>query len=213
MKTENLIRALAVDGRIPPRPLMQTLGLWLLPGLAISIAAYAARLGLRPDLLNALRADPRVFFKIASMLLLAGLAAPLTLQLIRPGAAVRGRLLMLMIVPALMLIAVLLELHAFPEADWGPRLIGHNAVFCLITIPVLALAPLGVVLAALRRGAPLRPGLTGAAAGLLAGAIGATLYATHCPDDSPLFVAVWYSLGIAFAAMIGGLLGRRILRW
>jgi hypothetical protein len=55
--------------------------------------------------------------------------------------------------------------------------------------------------------------MTGAVAGLFAGALGAVLYATHCPDDSPLFVAVWYGLAIAAVALIGALAGRRLLRW
>jgi len=213
MKTENLIRALAADGRLSSLSLVQTLGLWLLPGIAISVAIYAALLGVRPDLSSALRDDPRVFFKIALMLLLAALVLPLTLQLIRPGVSVRGKLSMLMIVPLLMLVAILLELHAFPESEWGSRLLGHNAAVCLVSIPLLGLAPLGVLLTALRNGASSRPGWAGAAAGVLAGAIGATLYATHCPDDSPFFVAVWYSLGIAFVTFIGYLAGRRVLRW
>ncbi|HUI21148.1 MAG TPA: NrsF family protein, partial [Methylocella sp.] len=58
-----------------------------------------------------------------------------------------------------------------------------------------------------------RPALAGAAAGLLAGAIGAAFYATHCPDDSPLFVATWYTLAIAFVTAIGAIAGARLLRW
>ncbi len=56
-------------------------------------------------------------------------------------------------------------------------------------------------------------GSCGAAAGLLAGAIGAALYATHCPDDSPLFVATWYTLAIGFVVGLGALAGSRLLRW
>ena len=52
-----------------------------------------------------------------------------------------------------------------------------------------------------------------AAAGLLAGGLAATLYATHCTDDSPLFVAAWYSLAIAGVAALGALIGARWLRW
>ena len=57
------------------------------------------------------------------------------------------------------------------------------------------------------------PFQAGAAAGFLAGAIGAALYATHCPDDSPLFVAAWYSLAIGFVAALGAVAGSRLLRW
>jgi hypothetical protein len=69
------------------------------------------------------------------------------------------------------------------------------------------------MLVALRRGAPLRPGIAGAVAGLCAGGLGAALYATHCIDDSPLFVAVWYSLAIAVVSLVGAVAGSRMLRW
>jgi hypothetical protein len=52
-----------------------------------------------------------------------------------------------------------------------------------------------------------------AVGGQLAVALGATLSATHCPDDSPLFVAIWYTLGLALVAVAGALDGRRVLRW
>jgi hypothetical protein len=95
----------------------------------------------------------------------------------------------------------------------GQRLVGTNAIFCLKSIPFLAAAPLVAVLLALRQGAPEQPALAGAAAGLFAGAIGAACYATHCPDDSPLFVAAWYTLAIGLVAAIGAIAGRRLLRW
>jgi hypothetical protein len=213
MKTDNLIQALAVDAGTPPAPLGRTLGLWLLPGMVIAIGIYVDALGLRPHLLSLAGDDPRIFFKIGLMALLAALTLPLMLRLIRPGAKPRGVALALTVVPALLLAAILLELLTIPEADWGQRLIGHNAMFCLKSIPLLALAPFCALLLALRDGAPSHPALAGAAAGLLAGAIGAALYATHCPDDSPLFVAAWYSLGIAIVTAAGALIGSRLLRW
>ena len=108
---------------------------------------------------------------------------------------------------------VLAELLVIPESLWGKRLLGSNAAFCLTLIPVLAAAPLIGALLALRQGAPEHPGYAGATAGLFAGAIGAACYATHCPDDSPLFVAAWYSLAIGAVAAAGALAGRKILRW
>ncbi|NJO33150.1 MAG: DUF1109 family protein, partial [Rhodospirillales bacterium] len=53
----------------------------------------------------------------------------------------------------------------------------------------------------------------GAVAGLLASGLSAALYATHCPDDSPLFVAVWYTLAVGAVVVVGALAGRRVLRW
>ncbi len=212
MRTQDLIRALAVDGGSPAPSLGRILTERLLPGVAIAIGIYAVALGLRPHLFGML-GDARVLFKILLMLLLACLAVPLTLGLARPAADLRGIGLALVSVPVLLAVAILIEFFVVPEGDWGARLIGHNASFCLKSIPLLALAPLGALLWALRQGAPSRPALAGAGAGLLAGAVGAALYATHCPDDSPFFVAAWYSLGIAIVTLAGALAGARLLRW
>ena len=66
-------------------------------------------------------------------------------------------------------------------------MIGHNSLFCVTVIPLLSLAPFAAVLYALRSGAPANPTVAGAVGGLLSAGIAATLYASHCTDDSPLF--------------------------
>jgi hypothetical protein len=65
----------------------------------------------------------------------------------------------------------------------------------------------------LRSAAPASPTLAGAAAGLLAATAAASLYAFHCFDDSPLFVATWYTLAAIPVVAIGAIAGRRLLRW
>jgi hypothetical protein len=67
-------------------------------------------------------------------------------------------------------------------------------------------------LVGLQHGAPARPAVAGAIAGLLSAGLAATLYASHCTDDSPLFVATWYSIATALVAAIGALAGSRVLR-
>ena len=62
---------------------------------------------------------------------------------------------------------------------------------------------------ALRRG----PHLAGAVAGLVSGGIAATFYAAHCTDDSPLFVAIWYTIAIAALTAIGAVGARGLVRW
>jgi hypothetical protein len=66
---------------------------------------------------------------------------------------------------------------------------------------------------ALRGLAPTRPALAGAAAGLLAGGTGATVYALHCPELAAPFLAVWYVAGIALTVLAGTLAGASVLRW
>ena len=99
------------------------------------------------------------------------------------------------------------------QARWASRLVGSNAMICLPAIPLLSVAPLAAVLAILRRGAPASPVMAGAAAGLLAAASGAALYAFHCFDDSPLFVATWYTTAAIPVVLIGAAAGKRLLRW
>ncbi len=212
MNTGELIRALAADSEVHPMPPGRALALALIPTVAIAFCLHFAVLGLRPHLLTLL-GEPRLLFKLCLTGLLVAISVPLVLRLVRPGTGVRRAAIILAIVPALLAAAALAELLAVPAAEWGQRLVGSNAKACLESIPFLAAAPLVAALLALRQGAPEHPALAGAAAGLFAGAIGAAFYATHCPDDSPLFVAVWYPLAIGFVAAIGAAAGRQLLRW
>jgi hypothetical protein len=97
--------------------------------------------------------------------------------------------------------------------EWLRRLIGQNALHCLLLIPMLSLAPAIALLLALRSGAPLNPKAAGARAGLLASGLGATLYALTCPDDSPLFIATWYTMATGTVTALCAYIGRYALRW
>jgi hypothetical protein len=72
---------------------------------------------------------------------------------------------------------------------------------------------LAAALFGLRHGAPTRPAIAGAIAGLVSAGLAATLYASHCSDDSPLFVATWYTIATALVAAIGALAGSRVLKF
>jgi hypothetical protein len=77
-----------------------------------------------------------------------------------------------------------------------------------MSLPLLAAALVG-----LRHGAPTRPAIAGAIAGLLSAGLAAILYASHCTDDSPLFVATWYTIAAALVTAVGALAGSRVLRF
>lgn len=211
MKTDELINLLAEDSRVGPR-LSRTVAIALVAGIALSAIILLATVGLRRDIVTALH-DGRVMFKIGLTLLLTAAAGGLLLAIGRPGMSLKNRALIVAVPPILLVAGVIAEMSVIPAGDWKVRLIGHNARFCLMFIPVLALGPLLAFLAALRHGAPDNPGLAGAAAGLAAGAIAGATYAWHCADDSPLFVATWYTVAIALVTGIGYLAGRRYLRW
>ena len=151
--------------------------------------------------------------KFVLALSLAASASLLVLRASRPEAP-RGRLdFVLLLAPALLLAAVIVELVLLPQGEWMPRMMGHNARVCMLSIPPLSLGPLAWLLFALRKGAVTAPARAGALAGLMAGGLGAAFYAAHCFDDSPLFVAVWYTLAVTFVTLLGAVLGKRLLRW
>jgi hypothetical protein len=214
MRTEDLIKALAEDHAARPQPgsLRRTFFASMALGLIIAAIAFALMLGLRPDVALAMQTW-RFDFKLVMTVTLAITSAWLVWRLSRPAVDARPAEMAMAIAPVLLLGAVAYELWSVPESEWLPRAIGSNSVACLLSIGFLSLAPLGAALYALRQGAPLRPGFAGAAAGLLASALAAMLYALHCPDDSPLFGAIWYSSAIAFVTIVGIPLGRRFLRW
>jgi hypothetical protein len=210
MKTDDLIRSLAADNG-PRMSLGRALLYGFLPGMIISMMFHGMMIGLRPHLFDVM--SLRIAFKILLPIAIFACAGALALQLARPKGNPRPLVITLFVLLAILLIAVGIELVVLPPDLWRVRLIGHNARVCMILIPTMAAAPLVGTLIALHRGAPANPGLTGAVAGLFAGAFGAALYATHCPDDSPLFVATWYTLAILIVMIVGALAGSRFLRW
>lgn len=211
MKTDKLIDALVADRAPRGKTLRWALAAALLAGGLVSLAFFLATLGVRADIGPAL-GTWRFELKVGLVLLALGLAFSLCIALSRPvPPAHPGRRLLPL--AALAVIAVAIELLAQPSVSWAGRLVGSNALVCLIAIPTLAIVPLVTVLIILRAGAPASPALAGGAAGLLAAAAAAALYAFHCFDDSPLFVVTWYTLAAIPVVLVGALAGRRLLRW
>ena len=211
MKTDRLIDALVADRAAPSPPIATALAGALALGGLVALVVFAIELGVRKDLGAAL-ATWRFDLKIVLVALAVALAFGACRALANPAAGPRAlRRLLPLLALAAGLVAV--ELVVAPAASWGTRLVGSNARFCLTFIPILSLAPLAAALWVLRRGAPASPTLAGAAAGLVAWASGALLYAFHCFDDSPLFVATWYGLAAVPMVTLGALAGRRLLRW
>jgi hypothetical protein len=145
--------------------------------------------------------------------LLAATAIALVLRLARPGADTTLQTVVLAAAPVLLVIAVIVELLVVPASQWQVRLVGDNSLVCLTAIPLLSLPLLAAMLLALRHGAPTSRSAAGAAAGLVAGGLAASLYATQCTDDSPLFVVTWYSTAIGAVSVLAAVLGRYLLRW
>lgn len=212
MKTSELIEALAADPKPRGPGLLQTCVLALALGAAVSAAIFLAMIGPRADFMQAIH-TLRFDLKFADTLALLLPSALLGLHILRPDSRV-GAMVLLFAAPIMLLGgAVLVELSVIPRAQWGALMLGDNAMHCLRVIPLLAIAPLFALIYAMRGGAPQNPTLAGALAGAASAGIAATLYASNCPDDSPLFVVSWYPLATLIVVAAGAVLGNRLLRW
>ena len=212
MRTSELIAALAADPIPEPVHLGRRFALALAAGIIGSIALYALFVGPRPDIAEAFR-TVRFNLKFLDAIALALPSLLLLARLARPDART-GTLALWLFAPLILLaIAVAVELVVVPRDEWLSRLIGHNMKYCTTMIPMMAAPILAALIIAMREGAPLHPALTGALAGAASAGAAALLYASHCPDDSPLFVATWYPLATLICAGAGALAGRRFLTW
>ncbi len=212
MQTEQLIRTLAADNVHRARPVGLVLAMALLAAAPVSIAMFLATLGVRPDVMAAMH-NPFFDLKFAVTLALAISAVVVSLHLSRPEASLKGWAWLLLIPAAILAAGIASEMMIPQRLPMMTRLIGSNSRVCMTAIPLLSLPLLAAALIGLRHGAPARPAVAGAIAGLLSAGLAATLYASHCPDDSPLFVATWYTLATALVTAVGALAGSRMLRF
>ena len=214
MRTNDLIDKLVADyvAQPPPKPVAHHLVMAIIGGLAISAALFSITLGPRPDILSAL-STWRFDIKWADNLVLVIAAAWVALRLSRPVTTPPSAMRALIVPAFLLLAAVTYELVTVPASEWPARAMGVNGVMCVASIISLSVLPLTATIYALRQGAPTSPAVMGAAGGLLAGALGATVFAMHCTNDSPLFVVIWYALAIGLMSMFGLVVGKHALRW
>lgn len=213
MRTEDLIASLSADLKPLPRFAVATrLALGVGFGGALALAVLLLWLGLRPDFAQAV-GSAMFWMKLAFTFSLALAAFAVVDRLGRPGAGI-GWLWWCLAAPvATVALMGAAQLLMAPPGVRAAMWIGHSAAQCPVRIVVLAApAYLGLVWA-FRRLAPTRLGLAGFGAGLMAGAIGATVYALYCTENAAAFMATWYTLGIVASGAVGALLGPRLLRW
>ena len=212
MDTDQLIRTLSADNAHRARPVGLALMLALLAAAPISLLMFFAELGVRPDVMVAMR-NPFFDLKFAVTLALAISAIAVSLHLSRPEVSLRGFGWLLLAPVGILAAAIGGEMMMPQRLPMMTRLVGKNWWTCLMAIPLMSLPLLAGALIGLRHGAPARPAVAGAIAGLLSAGLAATLYASHCTDDSPLFVATWYTIATALVTAIGALIGAKLLRY
>lgn len=211
--TDDLIARLSTDLQpVPPRALERRLWLALAIGLLATLLVGPLVLDLlvgRP--FGGAWGSSMFWGKLAYTIGLGGLGLVAVPALSRPD---RRLVWPLLAAGALVLLALGAGTMGWMQADWAmPVLMGGTALVCPWLIILTAAPLLAMLLGTMRRFAPASPTLAGLAAGLLAGGFGAAAYAFYCGETSMMFMAVWYSLGIALTALIGAIIGRVMLRW
>lgn len=212
MKTDDLIKSLSADATTKPMPMRMAWRWARLAAVVLAALSFFAMLGPRPDIADAMQTG-RFMFKFVVTLVIVASAWRVAQALSRPDVSARSVLPFLIGAPLLMLVALTVEMMVVPADQWMRLMMGRNNMLCLTFIPLIGLGPLAAFLAAMRHGAPVSPTAAGAVAGVLSGGLAATFYAAHCIDDSPMFVAVWYTLAIGLLALLGAVAARFVVRW
>jgi hypothetical protein len=212
MKTDDLVATLSAHVEPVNRKIVTwTVYIALVAGTVLALGIMLAGLGVRSDLMTA-RALMFLLLKLAFTIGIVGVASVYLTRLARPGGGRTSSISAAMPFAAIVLLSAI-SLGVAPSSHWNRMVMGDEWLECLLSIPVIAILPFAVIVAAVRRAAPTNLVRTGAVVGLIAGGVSAMAYALHCTDDSLPFVAVWYGGTIVLCTLAGAALGPRLLRW
>jgi hypothetical protein len=212
VSTDELIRQLA-DDRAPVQrlrpPIVRALT-WIAGTcayMALVLFLYPGTPAITPEML-----DTRFVIEWTAALVTGATAAWAAFSSTVPGYD--RRILLLPVLPALVWAAML---GVGCVGDWlerGPDGVTVHADWaCLPPAMVIGSIPLVVLLLMLRRGAPLRPRISVALAGLAVAGLGNAGMRLFHPGDATIVILVWH-VGVAFAlTALAGLLGRMVLSW
>jgi hypothetical protein len=213
VKTDELIAMLATSATpvapdAVPRRFATALG-W---GIFATALLMAMTLGVRPDIVEATLL-PMFWVKLLFPVFVAIAALYASIRLARPGMPL-GRVPIAVVAPLAAIWALGLASFLGTSVDERQDIFfGDSWAFCLIGISLLSIPVFIAAMWTLKGLAPTRLSLAGGAAGLLAGASGAAVYALYCPELEPPFLAIWYVLGMLIPAAVGAIVGPRLLRW
>lgn len=213
MQTSELVARLAAEAKpMQPRTPLGRLAMALAAGMAVSFFIMWVWLGIRPDLASAAWTTA-YWIKCSYTLLMSAALLWLTERLGRPGTRSCVPLGVAAAVILLMAAVAAVQLRTAPAFERHTLVMGSSANVCPWRIVALSLPILVSVYLAERRLAPTRLIATGLAVGLLSGSAAALIYSFHCDESAAPFVAIWYTLGVAAAGVLGGISGKRLLRW
>lgn len=213
MRTDDLIVQLARGaGAVEPDALKRRWASAIGWGAFGATLVMAIFLGVRPDLHEAVRL-PMFWIKLAFPAALFAIALALAARLARPAAPL-GTVPGLLTVPLVAVGAMAsIALAQAPPAARAALVLGRTWDVCPLLIALLSVPMLVAAFRATKQLAPTRLARAGAACGLVAGSLAAFIYALHCDEMSPAFLAIWYLAGMLIPTLVGAVLGPRLLRW
>ncbi len=213
MKTDELIRMLSTNVEPVRRYAVEKkIGQALLAGTLISLLLLIAIYGVRQDL-KAVSTTFAFWMKMGVPLANTVLALLFIIPLAQPGKRPVIHYWLLGIPVAILWLWAIITWVSSGPGEHSELLWGKTWRVCIMNISFLAL-PVGIAtFKALQTLAPTSPVLTGAMAGWLAGGVGASVYALHCPEMAAPFLAVWYVLGMLLPSALMAYWGHRSLRW
>lgn len=213
MRTDDLVTMLATGaGAVRPNQAARRYAIAIPWGATGAALLMTILLGPHDDFAAAVMM-PMFWVKVAFVTSFAAASLLAALRLSRPGlslAWVPG------VVSAPLLAIWLLAAFVLTRAEPAQRaglFFGDTWNSCPFLIALLSAPVFIAVVWAMKGLAPTRLRLAGAAAGLLAGAVGTMVYSVHCSEMEAPFIGFWYLLGMLIPTAVGTLLGPRLLRW
>lgn len=208
MTMEELIGWLASDATpVRPRPATSV----VLPAVAVGAAAAIVMVKLFFGVsVPADRSSLAAEIAFTVPFLAAGLAA--LISSLRPGSDAGFSRYGVLVASLFLAFSALDELMVAP-IDWADMLSRVGRTHGLWCIPAIAVPVAASILLGLREEAPTHFRLTGAAIGMISGAIAAATYAFVDREIASGLLISHYSAGIGLATLSGFLAGPRLLRW
>lgn len=196
MSNSTLIDRLSTD--LPPvRQRKPARELSLIVGIGTVEVLLVASAGLiRPDMASSIGSSYMIW-KLGTLALLTGAGCMLAIRSFVPTMSPRKGIGILACL-ALLAIVVGIATVSPPTGSMTlmERLSPRHGVMCAASIIVLSIPIMATLGWLMRRAAPGYPRQSAMACGLAAGTLGALVFALCCRFNDPVYIAVWYSLGV-----------------
>jgi hypothetical protein len=193
----------------PVRPLSLRLALWSLWSLLV-VGGFVLFVGLHRDLQLVMR-SARLVLDAGIVAVLAFVASSSALRLSIPGEERKIDRILPLGVLTTWAIVTLAQIVSRVRAEGAAQLIPDDHIACAALVTSLAAVlsvPLTIVL---RRAAPLDKWWCGGLAGLAAGATAMVGIELICVHEAPAHIMAWHVAPVATFALLGALLGPRLL--